>query len=452
MKATWDRSADRQFDTIQLPFHLTRNNGPLTENVTSSLAQEFENLASILNHVVVPVLILVNNRILYANIEALNLFNLSRLNELTEADFLEFVAHPDRSFVSVHLENSFRNDFQHDSCETVLLGVDGYKPCQLSFKKFSINGTHFVIITIKSLPDNTMIHTDWLTSAINQMHGGFAVLDMQGKIMFVNQYFAELHGYTIDELKGTEILKLYPCNELVRLAAADLETMSSGYYFDEFIHARKDGSRFPCSKMSTVISEDGIPKYILINVRDIIERKLANEILMSQSNSQLAKIEEKHEILLRDLDCARQETETLSKRLDATFHALTAALEQLGTNKKNSEEKVFNNLRSHIFPLLDKLKTQKIPDGVLPLLDALDFQLRSLCSSFGTSFQAQTEILTPQEIHICELIRSGLSSKQIADVVGVSPMTVSTHRYHIRKKLGLAGEKENLESYIKSRS
>lgn len=45
--------------------------------------------------------------------------------------------------------------------------------------------------------------------------------------------------------------------------------------------------------------------------------------------------------------------------------------------------------------------------------------------------------LTPNEIKLCAYIRIGMSSKQIAQMLNLSPESVNKNRYRLRKKLGL---------------
>jgi DNA-binding CsgD family transcriptional regulator len=61
----------------------------------------------------------------------------------------------------------------------------------------------------------------------------------------------------------------------------------------------------------------------------------------------------------------------------------------------------------------------------------------------------QAPILTLKEIRICEMIMSGLSSKEIAVVLGVSTETVFFHRSNIRKKLGLIGQNTDLGAFMR---
>ncbi len=44
---------------------------------------------------------------------------------------------------------------------------------------------------------------------------------------------------------------------------------------------------------------------------------------------------------------------------------------------------------------------------------------------------------TPQEIEIASHIRIGKTTKDIAELMNLSPGTINTHRNNIRKKLGL---------------
>lgn len=53
--------------------------------------------------------------------------------------------------------------------------------------------------------------------------------------------------------------------------------------------------------------------------------------------------------------------------------------------------------------------------------------------------------LTPTEIRVCSLIRIGLTSKEIASILGVSKRTIDSHREHIHKKLNISSR---LASFI----
>ena len=67
-----------------------------------------------------------------------------------------------------------------------------------------------------------------------------------------------------------------------------------------------------------------------------------------------------------------------------------------------------------------------------------------------SNLESQFKRLSPREVEICELIRRGYDSKQIADLRNSSVQTVLKQRKAIRKKLGLDRKKINLATYLTS--
>lgn len=55
--------------------------------------------------------------------------------------------------------------------------------------------------------------------------------------------------------------------------------------------------------------------------------------------------------------------------------------------------------------------------------------------------------LTVMETKICILIKAGLKSEEISEILSLSARTIENHRFHLRKKLGLP-ERANLSSFL----
>ena len=55
--------------------------------------------------------------------------------------------------------------------------------------------------------------------------------------------------------------------------------------------------------------------------------------------------------------------------------------------------------------------------------------------------------LTPGELKVCALLKVNLSNKEIANLLSVSIRNVESHRYWIRKKMGLSSD-VNLSVYL----
>lgn len=76
-------------------------------------------------------------------------------------------------------------------------------------------------------------------------------------------------------------------------------------------------------------------------------------------------------------------------------------------------------------------------------------QFNQVHDRFKETLVRQFPQLTPSELKVCYLLRGGLISKEIAEVLSVSPASVDVYRHRIRKKLELVQE-VNLVSYLNS--
>jgi DNA-binding CsgD family transcriptional regulator len=60
--------------------------------------------------------------------------------------------------------------------------------------------------------------------------------------------------------------------------------------------------------------------------------------------------------------------------------------------------------------------------------------------------------LTPTEIQIANMVKQGKTSKEIAEIMHLSPGTINIHRKNIRKKLDISHQKTNLQSLLSTNS
>jgi PAS domain S-box-containing protein len=110
----------------------------------------------------------------------------------------------------------------------------------------------------------------------NSLTGIF--IHQDGKYVFVNDRFAEVHGYKPEELVGMEYLILIPPDEreaLRQIAQKRLEGTSVSPRY-EVRRLRKDGTSIWCEMMATRIEYRGRPA-IMGNIVDITKRKRAEE-------------------------------------------------------------------------------------------------------------------------------------------------------------------------------
>lgn len=144
---------------------------------------------------------------------------------------------------------------------------------------------------------------------------------------------------------------------------------------------------------------------------------------------------------------SRMQLENQNLLLQEKNIALREIMEQVLTEKKNLEKRVLANVDRLILPLLNKLKNKdtRIEKQYIHLLEE---NLATLTSQFGSKISRIVPRLTPRENEICNMIRSGMTSKEIALLLNISHRSVETYRNFIRKKLGITHTKVNLPSFL----
>jgi len=94
------------------------------------------------------------------------------------------------------------------------------------------------------------------------------------KIEAVNPAYAEMHGYTVEELLGTPVSMLWAPETSADMERRAHETADHGRVIVETTHLRKDGSRLPVEVIGSVVRDvHDQPLYFVANVQDISERK-----------------------------------------------------------------------------------------------------------------------------------------------------------------------------------
>jgi PAS domain S-box-containing protein len=125
---------------------------------------------------------------------------------------------------------------------------------------------------------------EWFRNLFEQSSDGIFYLTFDGKIVEVNKSFAEMHGYSLQEIMKMNIDDL-DCNETEQFISERLSRLKKGENLKfEVEHFHKDGHRIPLEVSASMIKM-GETNYILASHRDITERKLAEESLrVSEEN------------------------------------------------------------------------------------------------------------------------------------------------------------------------
>jgi len=236
------------------------------------------------------------------------------------------------------------------------------------------------------------------------------LINSQGKIIDVNASACRISGYSKKELRRMSIGRLIP-SEISAIIKGKNAKMELGelIYFGEtnlknknsdIIYVEVGGIRILINKK----------EYTLASFRDINARKLA-EIELEKKNIALQEI-----------------------------------LAHIEEDKKSYKNEIVEIVTNSLMPSLRKLiKDNELANSTYYKI--MEENLKKLALSTGKDIESLSK-LTPRELEICNLIRDGASSKDIAQALNISVITVNKHRERIRKKLFISNKDISLSAFL----
>ena len=194
---------------------------------------------------------------------------------------------------------------------------------------------------------------------------------------------------------------------------------------------------------------------LLVNAVDITDRKRAEKEIQAAR----AKLEEHSRALeakvrerTRHLEESHRKVEEYARKLEDSNTALQLFIRAMEEQRSTVQGAMAQNFHLTMKPIVDQLRAEPLTERMEVLVDALHRLLQRVALTFGPDIMDPSSQLTLQEIRVCEMIKSGLGSKDIARVMGVSPKTIAFHRTNIRKKLGLSRSQRSLATFLAERS
>ena len=272
---------------------------------------------------------------------------------------------------------------------------------------------------------------------LNAMSAQVAILDEKGSILETNQSwreFGEDNGLkSVESCLSCNYLQICenstdPDNDGKRVADGIRKVMNGE--IDEFL------MQYPCHSPDE-------KRWYVVRVVPYREKEFCRVIVSHENVTPIVEVQ-------KNLEQKERELQSQKARLEDTNVALRVLLEQRNEDKKNMEAAVFANIDRLVLPYVEKLLIARLNDKQKTLVDIVNTNLRDIISPFLQNLTSLEIRLTPQEIEVAHLIRSGRSSKEIADILFLSVAGVDFHRKNLRKKLGLTHTKQNLRSYLMS--
>ncbi|HOK05840.1 MAG TPA: PAS domain S-box protein [Syntrophales bacterium] len=254
------------------------------------------------------------------------------------------------------------------------------------------------------------------------------ILDLEGRIRSCNAAASRTYGYSAEEFRRLSIADLVHPEDLPlareflqqRLVRGDDEATQ------EFRTLTREGETVWLEVNARIVAAEGQPTAIHGIARNITERKKMEEALRRRE----------------------RELEEKSRNLEDANTALKVLLRRRDEDRAELEEKVVHNIRELILPYVENLKASPLNAHQANQLAILERHLNEITSPFLRTLYSRHPDLTPMELKIVTFIKEGRATKEMAELLGISPRTVDVHRNNIRRKVGLKHRKANLRSYL----
>ncbi len=261
------------------------------------------------------------------------------------------------------------------------------------------------------------------------------LVDKDRSYTYTNTKFKELFGYDLHDLPNEDAwyAKAYPDPGSRSRALAKRWDEMDGFMRDPSLKEGK-GSTF------TVTCKDGRHKVVhIIRVRlpsgdylkvyqDVTAQKKAEEVLRNR------------------------EAELALKT--ANLQDMNAALKVLLNERENDrielKEKIVRNVEKLVMPYIDELRRCKLDPSHMAYVNMIDANLKNIVSPFLKKLGLRCADLTLRETRIADLVKNGKTTKEISQLLQITPAAVNFHRNNIRKKLNLSNQKINLAVYLAS--
>ncbi|MEW5924159.1 MAG: PAS domain S-box protein [Candidatus Zixiibacteriota bacterium] len=150
----------------------------------------------------------------------------------------------------------------------------------------------------------------------------------------------------------------------------------------------------------------------------------------------------------------RETADILLKEQDALAQkniALKEILNHIEKERESYKQHICYDVEKALKPFLKRLKAQAGHENSAAI-STLETYLKNVLSRDIDVFKDRFARLSPRENEICQLIRKGLSSKQISETLSLALVTVHKHRELIRKKLGITNKNINLSTYLQAQN
>ncbi|MFC1859864.1 PAS domain S-box protein [Thermodesulfobacteriota bacterium] len=262
---------------------------------------------------------------------------------------------------------------------------------------------------------------------VETMNDGLVVQDETYVFTYVNDKLCEMLGYTRDKLIGKPLTNFLDQEQQI--------------IFHEQMSKRKRGEHGYYELIWTKIDDQKLPTIVSPQPFFDDNGNFRGSFGVITDISHLKEVE-------RELKEREKELEIKTNYLEELNSALKVLLKRREEDKKELEQDVVSNVKELVAPYLKKLKNSRLDERQKALANIIEANLKEIISPFLNRISINYLNLTPTETQVANFVKQGKTTKEIADMLGLSTRTIESHRESIRKKLGIKNRKSNLRTHL----
>jgi PAS domain S-box-containing protein len=313
----------------------------------------------------------------------------------------------------------------------------------------------------KRTGDDTHQERRSLRSLMEVTRGWIWEVDPEGRYTFSSRAVEDILGYSPGEVLGRTPFDFMPPVEAVRINRifSAIATARRPFAGLENINLHKSGRKVILETSGVpIFSETGEFRGFRGIDRDMTARKRRVKDLRKRHSGPektTPEITLRQEIrtpgqILTEKALRRRERQLREKtlRLQEMNTALEVLLRKREQDKAVIQKRILGNIRRMVAPYLDALGETRLSERQRFLVELLKSNLRELMSPFAERLTSEEMDLTRKELEIANLVRMGKSTTQIAAALNMAYKTAETHRWRIRKKLGLTHKRADLMNHL----
>ena len=264
-----------------------------------------------------------------------------------------------------------------------------------------------------------------MSALINASSDAAQLLDPKGNIITANKVTAKRLKAPLDELLGKCVYD-YLTPEIAKKRKGKVA---------QVIKTGKP-SRFE-DRMGKLILQNTM--YPVVNAKGKVVQLAVYSRDVSPEKKNIANIKKRE-----------KELNARTRSLEEANTAFSILLRRREEDRTHFESSVVSNMSTLVKPYIEKLKSTPLDAIQTNHLHMIETNLEQIVSPFVRDIGSRVLELTPMEIRVATLVKEGKSNIEIAEKLSVSKNTILTHRFNLRRKLGIKNKKINLRAYLLS--